>query len=112
VQSDGSLHLEQVGVVSRRLALTTRIVLKVHERPFESLTFTKIEAAGFSEFQGTYTITPRPEGSYVHYSILAMPLPVVPVFLVLAKLKSSIPAMLAAVRTRVQSRRALAAAGR
>jgi hypothetical protein len=112
VQPDGGLHLEQVGVVSRRLGLTTRIVLDVSEQPFEKLTFSKIEAAGFSEFQGTYKITKRQDGSsYVHYSIVVMPLPVVPVFLVLSKLRASIPEMLAAVRTRVYSRRLAAARG-
>ena len=90
--------------MSRRLGLTTRIVLKVGEQPFEKLTFSKVEAAGFQEFEGTYTITERHDGSsYVHYSIVATPLPVVPVFLILGKLKSSIPSMLTAVRTRVLS---------
>ena len=43
----------QVGVISRRLGLSTRIVLAVEEQPFERLSFTKIDAAGFSEFEAT-----------------------------------------------------------
>ena len=44
--------LEQVGVISKRLGLSTRIILAVEEQPFEKVSFSKVEAAGFSEFQG------------------------------------------------------------
>jgi len=99
LQPNGRVRIEQVGVISATLRLTTRIVLEVVEEPYQKLTFSKVESREFLEFEGTYTLTRVNGGSYLEYSVEALPLPILPIQLVQGKIKQEVPPMLAAVRT-------------
>eukprot|EP00802_Teleaulax_amphioxeia_P009322 Tamp_09338.p1 GENE.Tamp_09338~~Tamp_09338.p1 ORF type:complete len:474 (+),score=57.70 Tamp_09338:126-1424(+) len=101
LQPNGRVRIEQVGVISPTLRLTTRIVLEVLEEPYQTLTFSKVESREFLEFEGTYSITKMDGGgdqSYLEYSVEALPLPLLPIQLVQGKIKQEVPPMLAAVR--------------
>ena len=99
LQPNGRVRIEQVGVISSALRLTTRIVLEVEEDPYKQLTFSKVESREFLEFEGTYTITTLSGGAYLEYSVKALPLPLLPIQLVQGKIMQEVPSMLAAVRT-------------
>lgn len=100
LQPNGRVRIEQVGVISPTLRLTTRIVLEVKEEPYRKLTFSKVESREFLEFEGTYTITKMQNGaSYLEYSVEALPLPLLPIALVQGKIRQEVPPMLAAVRS-------------
>jgi hypothetical protein len=101
LQPNGRVRIEQVGVISPTLRITTRIVLEVVEEPYRKLTFSKVESREFLEFEGTYSITQieGAETSYLEYSVEALPLPILPILLVQGKIKQEVPPMLAAVRT-------------
>jgi len=100
-QPNGRLYLEQVGVVSKRIGLTSRILLDVEEFPYSKLTFTRVESREFLEFMGTYTLTQREDGNtYLYYSLEALPLPVLPIFIVQSRIRSSVPPMLLSVRSK------------
>ena len=101
LQPNGRVRIEQVGVISPTLRITTRIVLEVVEEPYRKLTFSKVESREFVEFEGTYSITQMDgaDTSYLEYSVEALPLPILPIQLVQGKIKQEVPPMLAAVRT-------------
>jgi len=100
LQPNGRVRIEQVGVISPTLRITTRIVLEVTEEPFQRLKFSKVESREFIEFEGIYSITSCKDGrAYLEYSVEALPLPILPIQLVQGKIKKEVPPMLAAVRT-------------
>jgi len=107
LQPNGRVRIEQVGVISPTLRITTKIVLEVVEEPFQKLTFSKVESREFLEFEGTYSITRVNGGSYLEYSVEALPLPILPIVLVQSKIKQEVPPMLAAVRTNANKYNAL-----
>eukprot|EP00277_Geminigera_cryophila_P006063 CAMPEP_0179411300 /NCGR_PEP_ID=MMETSP0799-20121207/3821_1 /TAXON_ID=46947 /ORGANISM="Geminigera cryophila, Strain CCMP2564" /LENGTH=291 /DNA_ID=CAMNT_0021183355 /DNA_START=85 /DNA_END=959 /DNA_ORIENTATION=+ len=69
-QPNGRLYLEQVGVVSKRIGLTSRILLDVEEFPYSKLTFTRVESREFLEFMGDIYIDA--EGRWEHIFILLL----------------------------------------
>ena len=79
-----------MGVISPTLRLTTRIVLEVLEEPYQKLTFSKVESREFVEFEGTYSITKLEQGSYLEYSVEALPLPILPIQIVQGKIKQEV----------------------
>ena len=62
LQPNGRVRIEQVGVISPTLRITTRIVLEVTEEPFQRLKFSKVESREFIEFEGIYSITSCKDG--------------------------------------------------
>jgi len=108
LQPNGKIRIEQVGVISPTLKITTRIVLEVTEAPYKTLTFSKVESREFIEFEGTYSIIQTSDDrSYLEYSVEALPLPILPIQLVQGKIKKEVPPMLAAVRTNANKYHAL-----
>ena len=108
LQPNGRIRIEQVGVISPALRITTRIVLEVTEEPYERLIFSKVESREFVDFEGTYSISRALDGrSYLEYSVDALPLPILPVQLVQAKIRQEVPPMLAAVRLNANKYHAL-----
>lgn len=108
LQPNGKIRIEQVGVISPTLRITTRIVLEVTEEPYKTLTFSKVESREFIEFEGIYSIIETQDGrSYLEYSVEALPLPILPIQIVQGKIKKEVPPMLAAVRTNANKYHAL-----
>lgn len=108
LQPNGRIRIEQVGVISPALRITTRIVLEVTEEPYERLVFSKVESREFIDFEGTYSISRALDGrSYLEYSVDALPLQILPVQLVQAKIRQEVPPMLAAVRLNANKYHAL-----
>lgn len=96
----GDLLLDQVGVISRRLSLKSRMVMKVREREREEILFTRVEGRDFSEFEGRYLFREAAGGGCrLDYELIAVPMPLFPVALVERKIVKEVPAMLASVRT-------------
>lgn len=97
---DGEIYLDQIGVISRRLGLKSRMVMRVSENNPEHISFSRVEGRDFSEFEGRYIF--RPQGNSMtrlDYEVFAVPMPLFPVALVERKIVKEIPGMLAAVRT-------------
>lgn len=97
----GGIYLDQVGIISRKLGLKSRMLSKVTEdRDGAAITFTRVEGRDFSEFVGRYVLVPLANGNTrLDYSLDAVPMALFPVSLVERKMIKEIPRMLAAVRT-------------
>ncbi len=96
----GDIFLEQIGVISNKLGLKTRVVMRVKE-DFGNfcITFSKVEGRDFSEFEGGYQLRViAPEKVRLEYEITAIPMPLFPVSLVERKIAKEVPGMLASVR--------------
>lgn len=91
--------LEQVGTISRRLRLRSRMLMRVSEHRDEwRIVFSCIKARDFTEFEGRYTIVDGDHGCRLEYAVTAAALPIYPVTLVERKVCKEVPGMLAAIR--------------
>lgn len=96
---DGQLFLDQVGVISNKLGLKSRMVVRVEECVKDrSISFTRVEGRDFSEFVGSYFIREANGGVRLDYELVAMPFPLFPMYLVERKVFKEIPRMLASIR--------------
>lgn len=98
---DGGVLLDQMGIISRKLGLRSRILMRVKEAMGESITFTKVEGRDFSEFEGKYVIEEcegRGDRTRLKYELTAIPMPLFPVALVERKIIKEVPGMLESVR--------------
>lgn len=94
------LFLEQVGIISRKLMLRTRVLFRVDEDPSTStIWFTRIEGRDFTYFIGKYYLQPI-EDNLVRlcYQVTAIPFRLYPMALVEGKVLREVPKMLAAIR--------------
>ncbi len=101
---DGQILLEQIGQISNKLKLRTRLVMAVTEDlPNWTISFMKHECRDFAEFTGCYTIVQRtPESCRLEYSVVARPRAIYPISLVERKITKEVPGMLAAIRVESQ----------
>ena len=61
-------------------------------------TLQRVSGHGFLEFEGQYSLSPRPDGStYLGYSVELVPCPIFPLPLVEQKIRKEVPKMLAAM---------------
>lgn len=94
------LFLEQVGIISRKLMLRTRVLFRVDEDPSAfTILFTRIESRDFTYFIGKYYVEPM-EDNLVRlcYQVTAIPFRLYPMALVENKALREVPRMLAAIR--------------
>lgn len=107
----GELLLDQTGVISRRLQLKSRMVLRVTEVPTSRITFSRVSGRDFTSFEGIYMfreVPPSPGGPdgqgvcvggcQLDYSLDAVPMAFFPVALVERKIVKEMPKILAAIR--------------
>ncbi|KAI0560911.1 cyclase dehydrase family [Gracilaria domingensis] len=95
----GSLYLDQTGVISRKLALTSRMLLRVSEDfAQKSITFSRVEGRDFPEFEGRYFLREGRDHVVVEYDLVALPFPFFPMWMVERKTLKEVPKMLAAIR--------------
>lgn len=101
---NGKILLEQIGLLSNKLKLRTRLVMAVTEDlPNWTISFTKHECRDFAEFHGCYNIVQRtPLGCRLEYSVIARPRAIYPLSLVERKITKEVPGMLAAIRVESQ----------
>lgn len=96
---NGVLFLDQIGIISRKLMLRTRMLLRVSEDLLKrSLTFTRVEGRDFSEFVGVFSVLEMEDHVRLEYELDAIPFPLFPMYLVERKVVKEVPKMLAAVR--------------
>lgn len=94
------LFLEQVGIISRKLMLRTRVLFQVDEDPSASTVwFTRIESRDFTYFIGKYYLQPMGDNLVrLCYQVTAIPIRLYPMALVENKVLREVPKMLAAIR--------------
>jgi Polyketide cyclase / dehydrase and lipid transport len=96
---DGQLYVDQIGIISRKLGLKTRMVMRVTETPSDLIAFSRVSGRDFSEFEGRYIFKPVSEYQMrLDYEVVAVPMPFFPVALVERKIVKEVPGMLASVR--------------
>lgn len=96
---NGQLYLDQIGVISRRLGLKSRMLMRVAENSPETITFSRVEGRDFSEFEGRYIFRAAGDSmTRLDYELCAIPMPLFPVALVERKIVKEVPGMLAAIR--------------
>lgn len=96
----GALYLDQIGIISNKLGLRSRMLVRVSEDEGDGIiVFSRVEGRDFSEFEGKYLVTERDDGGVrLDYEMVAMPFPLFPMYLVERKFFKEIPKMLASVR--------------
>lgn len=108
----GEVLLDQTGVISRRLQLKSRMVLRVTEVPTSTITFSRVSGRDFTAFEGIYMFREVPSspggpdgqggervgGCQLDYSLDAVPMAFFPVALVERKIVKEMPKILAAIR--------------
>lgn len=98
-ERSGVIYLDQVGIISRKLALKSRMLVRVSEHlSTRTITFTKVRGKDFAEFVGRYSLTPGDNMVSLEYELIALPFPLFPVSMVERKIIKEVPKMLAAVR--------------
>lgn len=99
---NGQIFLDQIGIISRRLHLRTRMLLRVEE-DFEhhTILFIRVKGRDFQEFVGKYIVNDLGESVRLDYEVLAIPFPLYPISLVDNKAAKEIPRMLASIRDEV-----------
>lgn len=96
---DGVVYLDQVGIISNKLGLRSRMLVQVHEREEDRfISFSRVEGRDFSEFVGSYSVSEVEGGVRLDYELVAMPFPLFPMYLVERKVFKEIPRMLASIR--------------
>lgn len=100
---NGQIFLDQIGVISRRLRIRTRMLLRVEEDlDHKTISFVRVEGRDFQEFVGLYTINDFDENTVrLEYEVVAIPFPLYPMSLVEKKAYKEIPRMLASIRDEV-----------
>jgi len=95
----GRVTIQQDSLLSSRLNLITSMVLEaVEDRDARQVTLRRVSGHGFLEFEGKYTLTPRPGGAtYLSYAVTLVPCPIFPLPLVERKIRKEVPKMLCAV---------------
>ena len=95
----GRAVIDQVSQLSRRLNMRSQMTLEAVESPdARSVTLRRVSGHGFLEFEGQYSLSPRPDGStYLGYSVELVPCPIFPLPLVEQKIRKEVPKMLAAM---------------
>jgi hypothetical protein len=95
----GEMYLDQIGLISRKLGLKTRMVMRVTESPNDLLAFSRVSGRDFSEFEGRYFFSAISDSQMrLDYEVVAVPMPFFPVALVERKIVKEVPGMLASVR--------------
>lgn len=95
----GVLYLDQIGLISRKLALKSRMLLRVTEDAIDStITFSRVEGRDFTEFEGVYFVKNVDDQVFVGYELVAKPFPLFPMWLVERKIVKEVPKMLASIR--------------
>lgn len=94
------VYLDQVGIISRKLSLKSKMLVQVAEdRSEPSITFTRVEGRDFSEFVGRYVLDECGSNhTRLNYELYAVPFPLFPVSLVEKKIVKEVPGMLASIR--------------
>lgn len=96
---DDALYLDQIGVISRKLALKTRMLMRVTEDLAQRcITFSRVEGRDFSEFEGRYFLSEDNGQVIVGYDLVAVPFPLFPMWMIERKTFKEVPRMLAAIR--------------
>lgn len=97
---NGQLFLDQTGIISRKLRLTSQMLFEVQE-DFQqgTISFIRVEGRDFLEFIGKYFIFDLNIDSVrLDYEVVAMPFPLYPMSLVENKTLKEVPKMLAGIR--------------
>lgn len=93
------IYLDQVGIISRKLSLRSRMLLRVREdAASRTVVFTRVEGRDFLHFEASYAITDARQGSCLSYQMVAVPFPLFPMSMVERKIAKEVPKMLASVR--------------
>lgn len=97
---EGVLFLDQVGIISNKLGLRSRMLVRVDEHVEDrTISFTRVEGRDFSEFVGQYLVTECDNGGVrLDYELVALPFPLFPMYIVERKVFKEIPKMLASIR--------------
>lgn len=95
---DGTVLLDQVGIISRKLGLKSRMLMSVAEDDGVSIGFSKVEGRDFTEFEGKYFVKREGDDTRLEYELTAVPMPLFPVALVERKIIKEVPRMLESVR--------------
>ncbi|CAN8064217.1 unnamed protein product [Agarophyton chilense] len=94
-----AIYLEQTGIISRKLSLSSRMLLRVSEDISQrSVTFSRVESREFPEFEGRYFLKEGQDHVIVEYDLVAQPFALFPMWMVERKTVKEIPKMLAAIR--------------
>jgi len=98
-ESDGSKLLDQIGILSNKLRIRSRIIMKLSEdRDNWRVAFTLKQGRDFVRFDGTYQLTETAADSCrITYEIVVQPIAFYPVSLVERKIAKEVPNMLAAI---------------
>jgi len=96
----GETLLDQTGIISRRLQLKSRMVMRVTEVPQSTITFSRVTGRDFTAFEGVYLFREAADagGCQLDYSLDAVPMAFFPVALVERKIVKEMPKILAAIR--------------
>lgn len=97
---DGVKYLDQVGIISRKLRLKSRMLLRVTEDAAKScIIFDRVESRDFTHFIGKYSLNVLDECNIrLDYEVEAVPFPLYPMSLVENKVLREVPRMLAGIR--------------
>mmetsp|Transcript_41411 Transcript_41411/g.90939 ORF Transcript_41411/g.90939 Transcript_41411/m.90939 type:complete len:237 (+) Transcript_41411:99-809(+) len=99
-RGDGSILIDQVSLLSRRLNLQTQMRLLASPSDDQrSLRLQRLSGHGFLEFDAVYTLEEKSDGTtYLSYSVDLVPCPIFPLPVVEQKIKKEVPRMLTALR--------------
>lgn len=96
---NGIVYLDQVGIISNRLSLKSKMLVSVDEDFNEkTITFTREEGRDFSEFEGKFFIRNLDHGVALDYQVICCPFFIFPVSMVERKMVKEVPKMLASIR--------------
>ena len=96
---DGVVYLDQVGIISNRLSLKTKMLVSVDEDFDDKIvTFTRVEGRDFSEFEGKFFIKELDRGVALEYQVICCPFIIFPISVVERKIVKEVPKMLASIR--------------
>lgn len=97
---NGIKYLDQVGIISRKLRLRSRMLLRVTEDFANScIQFERVESRDFTYFVGKYLLNELDDSNIrLDYELEAIPFPLYPMSLVEHKVLKEVPRMLAGIR--------------
>lgn len=98
-REDGSIELDQVGLLSNKLQLKCDMRLAVTERRHSLLQLRRLSGHGFLDFSASYELSRLSATScMLAYRVSALPCPIFPMPIVENKIRKEVPRMLLAVR--------------
>lgn len=99
-EKDGQLFLDQIGLISRKLGLKSRLLVRILEDTSKGeIVFERVSARDFSQFVGKYFVKEDGDGGVrLDYEMDVVPFPLFPMAMVERKIFKEVPIMLAAVR--------------